>query len=163
MRLVFAAALALLAAAPAIAGSSSTISVGLTVTGSFASPVTGVWRARTMAPGAMYQFVMSHSSGAFYEFVSVPIADTPVTGRCDFRISGVIHSLERSSREGASYEMTYSVQSADVVASSTDGVDCDDVAASYLSDVNTRSMILSMTGEGRLIDSATRTEYVRTR
>jgi hypothetical protein len=63
--------------------------------------------------------------------------------------------------------MRYSIQSADVVTSSTDFDDCKDAAASYLGDIaaadGTKSLILSRAGEGRLIDSTTGQEYTRTR
>ena len=86
-------------------------------------------------------------------------------GECDLRVGGVIYSLEQTS--GATYEMQYSVQSADVVTSSTNSEDCQDVAASYLSDIaaadGTQSLILSRTGEGYFIDGATGAEYTRMR
>lgn len=164
MRLVSAASLALLMAAPALAGGASAIHVGLVVTGRIASPLVGAWHSKTAARGTIYHFVVGGSSGAVYELVSIPLRET--SGTCDLRVGGVIHSLEPTSGE-ASYEMQYSIRTADVVTSSTDFDDCEDVAASYLNDVaaavGTRRLILSRTGEGRLIDSATGAEYTRTR
>ena len=164
MRLVFAASLALLLVAPAFAGSASTVRVGLVVTGHFASPLEGAWHSPTAARGTIYHFVVNASSGVVYQLVSMPLRET--SGTCNLRVSGVIYSLEQTSA-GSSYEMRYSIQSADVVTSSTDYDDCKDVAASYLSDIaaadGTRRLILSRTGEARLIDSATGTEYTRTR
>jgi hypothetical protein len=166
VRIAFAAFLALLAAAPALAGSASTIHVGLIVTGSFASPLVGAWHARTAARGTIYHFVVSGNSGTFYQLVSIPLGAAPKAGKCDLRVSGVIHSLEQTPG-AASYEMQYSIQSADLVTSSTNFDDCKDVAASYLSDIpaaeNTNSLILSRTGEGRLIDNATGADYTRIR
>ena len=176
MRIAFAAALALLlAATPALAGRASTINVGLVVTGNFASALVGTWHSRTAARGAIYHFVVAGSSGAFFKLVSIRLPETSPTaakdalsaapGKCDLRVGGVIYSLEQTS--GATYQMQYSVQSADVVTSSTNSEDCQDVAASYLSDIaaadGTQSLILSRTGEGYLIDGATGAEYTRMR
>lgn len=159
VRLAFAACLALLLAAPAFAGSRATINVGVVVTGAFASPLVGSWHSKTAALGSIYHFTVSGRSGAFYQLVSLPLPEGK--GSCDLRVGGVIHSLERAAKR-SSYEMRYSIQSADVVTSSTDVDGCTDVAAAYLSDVSadgTRRMILSRTGRDRLIDTASGTEY----
>lgn len=167
MRLALAASWALILAAPALAAGASAVHVGLVVTGKLASPLIGAWHSGSTAPGAPYQFVVSSSSGRVYEFVSIPVRDA---GTCDLRVSGVIYSLEPTSRarpsHGPSYELQYAIRSADVVNSSTDSDTCEIVAAAYLSDiqaVGTHSLTLSRTGEGRLIDGATGAEYTRTR
>ncbi|RYE08225.1 MAG: hypothetical protein EOP22_14260 [Hyphomicrobiales bacterium] len=158
MRFVFAAALALLLVAPTHAGGrSSTIAVGLTVTGNLASSLAGTWQSRTVSPGAIYHFAVTNGSGAFYQRVSLPLR----AGNCDLRLSGVIYSLERA---GSGYEMHYGVRSADVVSSSTDPEACEDVAAAYLSDSRSpHSLTLSPTGKDRLLDPATGAAYIRTR
>ena len=168
MRIGFAAALALLLAAPALAASSSTIHVGLVVTGSFASPLVGTWESRAAARGSIYHFVVSGSSGLVYKLVSLPLRE-PAAGTCDLRVSGLIYSLERRSgtasspHSGSSYQMQYAVQSAEVVTSSTSVEDCREAGAAYLGNTASDStLILSRTGDGHLIDSATGTEYIRT-
>lgn len=162
MRLAFVAVLALLGAAPALAGSTSTINVGLVVTGTFASSLAGTWHSNAADRGAIYHFVVGSDSGAFYKLVSIAL---PGTGRCDLRVGGMITSFEPTS--GSRYEMHYSVQSADVITSEASGSDCNNVAASYLGEFQvgngTQSLILSRAGDGRLIDSATGTEYMRAR
>lgn len=179
MRLVFAAAVALLSAAPAIASDASTMRVGLIVTGNFAAPLIGAWDSRNAARGVIYHFVVSRSSGVFYELVSVPLREAsaiavddlvgaaPAVGRCDLRLSGVIYSLEQTARGSSRYDMQYSIQSAEVVTSSSHFEDCKEVAASYASDIptanGTHGLTLSLIGDGRLIDSATGAEYTRLR
>jgi hypothetical protein len=146
--------------APALAGSASTMHVGLTLTGDFATALAGGWHARGAADGAIYHFVVRGSSGALYQHVSVPVRGR---GTCDLRLSGVIYSLEPVSGQRSRYEMQYAIQSADVITSSSSG-GCSDVADAYLNDVpGAQSLILSRAGEGRLIDSATGVEYARTR
>jgi hypothetical protein len=159
VRLAFAALLSLLLTGPVLAGGTSTINVGLVVTGAFASPLTGSWHSPTAARGSIYHFTVSGHSGAFYRLVSVPLRDAK--GTCDLRVSGVIYSLEQTSKR-PSYEMQYSVRSADVVASSAQRDACKDVAASYLSDMPAvESLVLSGAGEGRLVDRSTGAEYIR--
>ena len=181
MKIAFAALLSLLMAAPALAGSTSAIHVELVVTGGLASPLAGTWDSRSAARGTIYHFAVSGSSGVFYKLVSVPLreplqvaaADSPSAGAaaqmCDLRVSGVIYSLDPTSGRtgpGSSYEMRYSIQSAQAVTSSTRFDDCKEVAASYVSSSSAadapHSLILSRTGKGRLIDSATGQEYIRT-
>lgn len=188
MRIAFAALLSLLLAAPALASSTSTMHVGLVVTGNFASSLFGTWDSRTAAQGTIYHFVVNGRSGVVYELVSVPsratsvmavedvIGAAPTAGTCDLRVSGVIYSLEQISggtaatssdyHLGSSYEMQYSIRSAEAVTSSTDFDACKEVAASYLSNVpaagSVHSLTLSRTGKERLIDSATGEEYTRT-
>lgn len=175
MRIAFAALLSLLLAAPALASSTSTMHVGLVVTGNFAPPLIGTWDSGITARGTIYHFVVGGGSGVFFELVSVPLHETsasdPAAETCDLRVRGVIYSFEPiASREhphpASSYEMQYAIQSAEVVTSSTDFDGCKEVAASYVSDtpaVDARhSLILSRTGEGHLIDSATGAEYART-
>lgn len=188
MRFAFAAALPLFLAGPALSSSAAAMHVGLVVTGSLASSLAGTWDSRTAARGTIYHFVVGGSSGVFYELVSVPLREisagamedalgaAPTAGTCDLRVSGVIYSLERISggtaatssdfHLGSSYEMQYSIRSAEAVTSSTDFDGCKEVAASYLSDTpaadSMHSLTLSRTGNGRLIDSATGEEYTRT-
>ena len=178
MRLASAASLSLLLAAPALAGSASTFHVGLVVTGDFAPALLGAWDSRSAARGTIYHFVVSGSSGVFYQLVSIPLQQTspialkaafraaPATPTCDLRVSGIISSLEPTAANRARYEMQYSIQSAQIVTSSTNVNDCKELAASYVSDMSaadsTQTLILSRAGEGRLIDSATGQEYVRT-
>lgn len=131
MRIAFAASLSLLLASPTLASSVSTMHVGLVVTGSFASSLVGTWDSRSAARGNIYHFVVSGSSGLFYELVSIPLRETspiaaqdtlgdpPTAGTCDLRVSGVIYSLEQTSGTtirasgdhhlGSSYEMQFRV------------------------------------------------------
>jgi len=176
VRLASAASLSLLLIAPALAGNTSTFHVGLVVTGHLAAPLVGTWDSRSAARGTIYHFVVSHSSGVFYQLVSVPLGEispgvvktafgaAPAAGRCDLRVSGIISSLEPTSTasSGSSYEMRYAIEAAQVVTSSSNIADCEEVADSYLSDVPASdSLMLSRTGDGRLIDRATGAEYVR--
>lgn len=161
VRLAFAATLAFLLAAPALAAGTSTLHVGVVVIGDLASSLAGNWVSSTAARGAIYHFSVSDRSGAVHKLVSLPLRE-PSAGRCDLRVSGVIYSLEPTA--GSGYEMRYAIQAADVVTSSTDFDACQDVADSYLSDIPAAdSLILSRAGEGRLIDSATGVAYSRTR
>lgn len=111
--------------------------VGLVVTGSIASSLSGTWDSRTAARGTIYHFVVSGRSGVVYELVSIPLREpspnaaedvigaAPTAGTCDLRVSGVIYSLERISggtaaassdyHLGSSYEMQYSIRSAEAV------------------------------------------------
>jgi hypothetical protein len=184
VRIAIAAAFALLVGVPALAGgASSGIHIGLVVTGSFASPLTGTWDSRGAAQGAVYHFVVSGASGVVYALVSLPlpkaatIAVTDVlgspsaVGRCDLRLGGVIYSLQEApgaggSNSARSYEMRYSIQSVDAVASANFD-DCKRVAASYLSDIpaaeRMQSLFLSRASDGRLVDAVTGTEYTRSR
>lgn len=157
VRLASAASLALLMATPALAGGTTTIHVGLVVTGNSTSPLIGTWRSKGIAGGSPYYLVVGESSGTFYQLVSIPRRGT----QCDLRIGGAIHSLERS---GSGYEMQYSVRSAEVVASTTNAEACKGVAASYLSKVAAvESLTLSRTRDGRLVDTVAGTEYSRSR
>jgi hypothetical protein len=174
VRLASAASLSLLLIAPALAGNTATFHVGLVVTGHLAAPLAGTWDARSAARGTIYHFVVSHSSGVFYQLVSVPLRETgvvktafgapPAAARCDLRVSGVITSLEPASSgsAGAGYEMRYVIEAAQVVTSSSNTADCQEVADAYLSEAPaSASLMLSPTSDGRLTDRATGAEYVR--
>src|SRR3954464_5826797 len=93
VRIAFAAFLSWLLAAPALASSTSTMHVGLVITGNFASPLIGTWDSRIAARGIIYHFVVGGSSGVFFELVSVPLRETspsaPTVEMCDLRVSGV--------------------------------------------------------------------------
>jgi hypothetical protein len=186
VRIASAAILSLLVTTPTLAAAAA-IHVGLVVTEDFARPLVGTWDAKFPAKGTIYHFVVSGSFGVFYELVSVPAQETASiavsdvlgaalgAGRCDLRLSGVINSLEEDpgaivhgagGQAHASYEMRYSIQSAEVITSSTDLDRCKQVASTYVSDAGLGAasrLLLSRASDGSLIDSVSGTQYFRAR
>jgi hypothetical protein len=178
-----------LASSSSFAGSSSSsIQVGIIITKSPTPPLVGIWDTEAAVKKDIYHLEISSALGLSYQVISAPSQEATLTAMtetvnsipdivgCDIRFTGTIDALERAPSKivhyfsdhkylKPDYVVRYSVETAELLDSPANPDNCAQLVAKYESDISAarivRSLFLSKSVRGGLIDSVAGTVYAR--